>query len=549
MIRRFLAIAALCLCPASAWAQTPAAAPASVARVLVVPFENVQREPRLHWLGEAAAVLLADGLTSLGVPAITRPERAGAYEQLHLPLNAALSRATVIKVGQLVGASEVIVGGVKLDGEALVVEARAIRVDAGRLQPAATERGPLSDLFVIFERLAGRLAASPSGATRSPDPRPSLDAFENYIKGLLAESPATRATFLETAIKQFPRYDRAYLALWDVRTEQGDDAAALAAARSVPAGTRLERRARFLAGVSLLNLKRHDEAFDAFKSLIDNAPVPPLGSGAKPGAAVFNNLGVVQLRRGSTPQTGTAIYYLTQAADADPNDADYLFNLGYAYVIERDNQGAIYWLREALRRDPADADAHFVLAAALQASGSTVEAARERELAKQLSAHYEELERRAAAEKMPVPRGLERVREELDMPRALRPEQAIVNTAQREQRDLAAFHLDRGRRLFEREQDREAMAELRRAVYLLPYEAQAHLLIGRIHLRAGRPEDAIDALKISIWSEETAAARTALGEAYIKKGDPAAARTELERALKLDPSSADAKRLLSEIVK
>ena len=37
-------------------------------------------------------------------------------------------------------------------------------------------------------------------------------------------------------------------------------------------------------------------------------------------------------------------------------------------------RAAIYWLREAVRRDPADADAHYVLAAALQAAGSTVEA-------------------------------------------------------------------------------------------------------------------------------------------------------------------------------
>ena len=150
-------------------------------------------------------------------------------------------------------------------------------------------------------------------------------------------------------------------------------------------------------------------------------------------------------------------------------------------------RAAIYWLREALRRNPSDADAHYVLAAALQASGSTVEAAREKELARQLSAQYEELERRAAADKLPVPKGLERVRTEPDAATGFRPEQAIVNAAQREQRELATFHLDRGRRLFEREEDREAMVELRRAVYLSPYEAQAHLLIGRIHLRGGPP--------------------------------------------------------------
>jgi Tfp pilus assembly protein PilF len=538
MLKRLLALAALSLAAAPAFAQ------GAGGRVLVVPFENVQREPRLHWLGEASAVLLADALSARGVPAIRRAERVAAFEQLRLPVSATLSRATLIKVGEMVGAAEAIVGVLKLEGDDFVAEARAVRIDVGRLQPAATERGPLTDLFAIFDRLALRLAGGSADPGAAPaEPHPPLDAFENYIKGLLAESPATRAAFLDTAIKQFPRYDRARLALWDVRTEQGDDEAALAVARGVAAESRLARRATFRAGVSLLNLKRHDEAFETFKGLL------PDTADSSRNAAVSNNLGIVQLRRGSTSQTGTATYYLTQAVEADPHDADYLFNLGYAYMIERDSKGAIYWLREAVRRNPADADAHFVLAAALQSSGSTVEAARERELARQLSERYDDLERQAAAERLPVPPGLERVELELDAPRPLLAEQAIVDTAQREQRELAAFHLDRGRRLFEREQDREAMAELRRVVYLLPYEAQAHLLIGRIHLRAGRPKEAIDALKISVWSEDTAEARTALGEAYVKTGDPAAAREHLARALQLDPESAEAKRLLNGISK
>ena len=144
----------------------------------------------------------------------------------------------------------------------------------------------------------------------------------------------------------------------------------------------------------------------------------------------------------------------------------------------------MYWLRETVRRNPTDADAHFVLAAALQSSGSGVEAARERELARQLSARI----RGETGTEQPIPPGLERLRTELENPRDLRLDKAIVNAAQREQRELAAFHLERGRRLFEKEQDREAMAELRRAVYLLPYEAEAHLLDGAhpVCARAGR---------------------------------------------------------------
>lgn len=545
LVASLLASIAFMAVPASA--QTPGS------RILVVPFDNTQHEPRLHWISEASAVLVADRLNARGLAAITRAERARAFEQLHLPPAASLSRATIIKVGQMVGASEVIVGSFSLQGSDLAVSAHAIRIDVGRVQPGVSERAPLADLFPLFDRIAARLgdngravAAPPPDPQNVPAPAPPLEAFESYIKGLIAESPAVQATFLETAVRLYPAHDPAKLALWEVRTEQDDHAAALAAARLVGKGSPYERTARFLASVSLLRLKRFDEAFDAFKALADEGPAPTT-NGVRADAAIFNNLGVVQIRRGATPQAGSATFYLTKAADADPGDADYLFNLGYAYLLERNTTGAQYWLREALRRNPADADAHYVLAAALLASGSSVEAAREKELARQLSSQYEELERRAAADKLPVPRGLERVRSDLETTSGIRPEQAIVNSAQREQRELAMFHLDRGRRLYEREEEREAMVELRRAVYLSPYEAQAHLLIGRIHVRTGRLRDGVNALKISIWSEDSAPARVALAEAYLKLKDPAGARAELERALVLDPASAEARRLLSEI--
>jgi Flp pilus assembly protein TadD len=118
---------------------------------------------------------------------------------------------------------------------------------------------------------------------------------------------------------------------------------------------------------------------------------------------------------------------------------------------------------------------------------------------------------------------------------------------QRDQQDLAIFYLDRGRRLIEQDNDREAEAELKRALYLAPYDAEANLLAGQVCLRAGRTHEAIEAIKISLWSQETAAAHLALAEAYLQAKTLDLARSEVERALALDPASVPARQLLERL--
>ena len=143
-------------------------------------------------------------------------------------------------------------------------------------------------------------------------------------------------------------------------------------------------------------------------------------------------------------------------------------------------------------------------------------------------------------------RGLERLKTSLEVT-SQRMGTAIAESGQRDQRELAAFHLDRGRRFFEQGNDGEATAELRRALYSSPYEADAHLLLGRIYLRSGQTQAAIDAFKISLWSSESSAAHLALAQAYVQAKDPTAARTEAQRVLALTPDSADAKALLDKL--
>lgn len=519
---------------------TPASAQVAgqrTTRQLVVPFENASQTSRLYWLAEATAVLLTDDLTALGADAISREDRVLAYEQVRVPVTATLSHATVIRIGQLVGATQVVVGRYTLTGETLTVGAQAIQLDSGRLLPEVSESAPLADLFGIVARVARRLVPDAGVSLEQMEQgHPPLTAFEPYVKGLLAQSPATRATFFQQALRLAPTFQRARLGLWEVYTAQGAHAQALSVARQVPPGDPLARRAQFLAARSMIELGQWATASDVFSDLYR----------ARADAAVANNLGVIQLRRPAGSSSIKASTYFAAAISVDPTDADLYFNLGYARWLERDVPAAIEALREVVRRNPADGDAHYVLGVGLQSIGSLSEAARERALARQLSSMYAEWEARPGGAAS-VPRGRERIKTEIDVPQALRVVEALGSSGQREQQEEALFHLESGKRLYLAERDAEAVAELRRAVYLAPYQSEAHLMLGRAYLRMGRVADAIAALTISNWSADTVAAHLVLGEAYVRQRNWTAVRAEAQGVLRRDPGNLEARALIERI--
>jgi tetratricopeptide (TPR) repeat protein len=480
----FVVVAIVCGlgCPIGAAAQAvPVPAPPGLH--FVIPFENASGAPRIYWLGEGSAVLLTDHLGALGIPVIRREDRLRAFERLRVPSVSSLSHATVIRLGQVVGAAQVVIGSFALEGESLIVRARTIRLDTGRMSAEIAERGPLNELLSIYERLARRIGPANVPGTAITGAYPTPPAFEQYIKGLLAEAPAAQIAFLTQAIKLYPAFQRARVALWDVHTSLGEHKAALAIAREVPASSPLARQARFLAAVSMINLGDHQGAFEALTSLHRERPDP----------ALLNNIGVVQLRRAAAAGSkvaagGSAVSYFGEAVKLDGSDPDLFFNLGYAFWVNRDMAGAIHWLREAVRRNAADDEAHYLLGLALQAAGNANEAAREKELATQLGATT-------------TTRDLERLKLDIDVADSFRVATALVAAEQRDQRDIAAFHLEQGRQLYAQGRDDDAIAELRRTIFLAPYESAAHLLLARIYLRTGRMQDGIDALTIAVWSD------------------------------------------------
>jgi tetratricopeptide (TPR) repeat protein len=512
-------------------------------RVLVMPFaaESDAKAPggigAARWLSEAAAVLISDGLAARSVGVLHRDDRIAVFDRLQLPVVFPLTRATTIRVGDLIGATEIVFGEIKL-GQRLSVRARLVRLTTGQQLPDIADEAPLAEMFQLFERVSDRVAAStgrPLASSPIRMPALSLEAFENYVKGLVAATPAAQQRFFETALTQAPRDPRILIALWDAYTAQGAHDKALAAANAVPAGTPDSRRAKFAVALSLIELRRFDGAFSALNTLYAERPDP----------GISNALGILQLRRGApAPGPAAPTVYFGRAADNDPSNTDYVFNLGYAFALANDSPSALFWLREVVRYDAADGDAHLVMSAVLTASGKTVEAQREFDLARLLGTSAELM---GATPTAKVPPGLERTQADLEATVGRRADAVIANPGQRDQQETAAFHLARGRRLFEEQKDREALDELRRAMYLAPYLDEPHLLAGRLYRRSGRLNEAIDEFKVAIWCRETAQARLALAEALFEAGEKDAARKEAERALMLDPQSSAARELLKKI--
>ena len=457
-------------------------------------------------------MLLTDDLNALGASAITRDERQQAFERLQVPPAAVADRRDGdpdrpagrrrAGRGRIAAASKT---------TTLVVRARSIALDTGRVHGrchrARTAAGSVRHLR------AHRAAHGAAVARRRP--RMSSGSIRRSRRSRASSKACSpkrrrpRSTICSAALQpDSPTFDRARLALWDVYADQGDHARALAAVDAGAGDSPWSRRARFLAGLSQLNLKKYDDAFATFKALADAQPTP----------AVLNNLGVVQLRRGGTPQTGSPTYFFNKAAEADPDDPDYFFNLGYAY-----------WHR------PRYAGGDLLAAR----SGAAQSRRRRRPLRARRRARRRRAtppRRRASASwrggcrrryepgKRPggraVPKGLERVKTTSSCRTRARSTRGWRRSEQREQRGAGAV-LPRSRAAAvpagkRSRGDRRAES---RAVSSRRTCAEAHLLLGRIHLRNGRVREAIDAFKISLWSAETAEAHAALGEAYRQAKD------------------------------
>src|SRR5450432_4749684 len=187
---------------------------------LVFPFENAGASPRLDWLGEGLEELTIQYLSDSGDQVYSHAGRAGELERYGLPVSAKLSRATMLRIAQDLDADYVIFGSFASDGTSLSVDARLLRVDPPALLTPVRETAPLNSLMDLQSKVVWHLHAANDKAYPlalkdfANLQRPlRLDAFEHFVRGLLAGDDEPRLRELREAARLEPTWSDPAFAL------------------------------------------------------------------------------------------------------------------------------------------------------------------------------------------------------------------------------------------------------------------------------------------------------------------------------------------------
>lgn len=345
--------------------------PAGADTAAVLPFWHLATasQSKLDWIGESIADTVRESLGSRGMLILERPDIDEAYQRLGLRQRVPLSEASVMKLGEALDAEQVVYGSFEFQPDtaapgtgirgSVKISARIVDRRKLRIGPEFVETGALEDLATLEAHLAWRALAllapklaPPESEFRSVRTPIRLDSEENYVRGLLARDPAQKERYFLQAARLDARFAHPCYQLGVIHYQRKEYREAADWLQKVGADDFHYRAARFLLGLSLFQSGDFAGAQKEFQMI---ATTVPLGE-------VFNDLGAAESRR-NLPQ---AIDDFRKAADGDPRDVVYQFNLGYALWKKGDFAAAAENLRGVLARDPEDKIATLLLGRCLK---------------------------------------------------------------------------------------------------------------------------------------------------------------------------------------
>ncbi|MGH9397567.1 MAG: tetratricopeptide repeat protein [Terriglobia bacterium] len=508
--------------------------------ILVFPFENQSASSDLGWISEAFAQVLSARMEGPGRLILGREERNAAYKQLGIPPDATLTLASEYQVAQTLGVDWVVVGSFQVSGRLLNAQAQLLDLQNLKLYPPLKETDELSNLISVETRLAWRLLAGhdpnftsdseQNFAERFPPIR--LDAFESYIRGILAIDGATKIHFLTAAYHLDPASSAPAYALGQYyfrKKDYGDSALWLS---KLGAKDPNYLASLFLSGVDDFFLGRNKEAESDFQTLSTQMPLNE----------VWNNLGVLAVRRANY---ASALGDFEHAYQGDPSDADYSFNLGACYSDLKDFPKAVQYLKQAQARDESDLGVRTLLAYAMGKAG---DAAGSQAQLKWVASHDGTAMADLNEGILPQPRLKRQYNGAAFRLLSAAVHNSIEDVLEKEPpKQHGRYHLERGEEYIKQRRLPEALRELNEAASLIPDNSAVHLFLGQAYELGGEHEKAIAEFETALNLNNNAVTHLWLAHAYLSSHQPGQALTQSHAALALDPGNADAQRLIDSI--
>lgn len=513
---RILSIFVALLLTCAAFGQTRPTVPAGAQTVVVMPFENESKAPGLEWIGESFPEVLGQRLAGLALYIVPREDRDYALDRAGIPQNVKLSRASLYHIAEQMDADFAVLGSYDYDGQTFSAVAQVLDMKRLRLSPEFKEQGELVKMMNVENALAwdvlrqirpDSVGSKDSFVAAAPPVR--LDAFEDYIRGVVASAQPAKIKYFRDAVRLTPDYAPAIMALGRTYFDGRDYEQAIPWLAKVPKDSSWAREANFYLGLAAYYQSDFEKAETAFSFLASRVPL----------TEVYNNLGVVEARRGKR----AALDYFRKAVDADPSDSDYHFNYGIALYKAGDTAAATRQLREVLNLRPNDSETKTFLES-IAANGA---------------AHLQQ----AQSSNGHVP--LERVKRNYDesslQQLALEIENAAeARLASSDPHVHADYHVQRGRELLDQGFRPEAERNFREAVRLEPTNAAAHASLARVlelnHDDAGARAEAETAEKL----QPSADALLILARLDLQQNQVDEAEHNVELALTLDPQNSAA---------
>jgi tetratricopeptide (TPR) repeat protein len=488
--------------------------------VLVLPFDNRSGQTALAWVGDSFPDTLNQRLTSVGFLTITREDRQYALDHLGLPTDFRPSRATTIRIAQTLDADFVIVGSYTVANGRIAVQAQVLEVEKLRLSAPLEDSSELPRLFDVENAIAWKVAKqidphlnvaqqtflAASGGVQ-------LSAFENYIRGTDATTSQERIKRLQLAVQANPNYSAALLALGKaLYADREYDQAAATLAKIQPTDRRA-LEANFYLGLARFNTAKYAEAESAFTFVASRLPLPE----------VVNNQAVASSRQGHD-----AVPLFQRASTADPNDADYHYNLAVALLRRGDVAGAQHEIDLALKLRPTDSEAAQLKTnisagrkiASPTAAATTTATDSDFDALERIRRTYSEASFRQAAF-------------QLDQMRAIR----MASLPPAEQ---ATQYTQLGRDYLAEGLIPEAEREFQAAIAADASSADAHAGLAQVRERSGSAADARAEAQTSLNLHPNVTAYLVLARIDLQTSNTASSAENVSKALQLDPKDSAA---------